>query len=335
MHTHRRTAVLALLLMISLLAGFGGPGAPIRAQDDDPPDHPLTEEQLAWLDRAHEAIQNLRAATNYTSTSAGTYSVHLTLRLGDDMLTGSEFQSWKRTQTTFPGDPDTIAGMVMSEQMTREFGTSEDEAIHYRLSAEVRWIDGVLYVQATPIDPGPDTPDIPAGWIIVEDPEEYPALSSLNLNDFIDESSIFDNLDAMRAAALDVTWEAVTLDDGSPADQITIIFGLEALFNEVYDLSDEEVAQWEMLFASSTDEEFVIQVTMIVGADGLPISYTGTLTCRLLGIDATDFFSDSVPEGTTLDWENETTVESTITAVNTPADPITVPEALAGVSSQD
>jgi hypothetical protein len=312
------------LIMVALIVGLSAPGVAIRpahAQDDD---QPLTEEQHQWLERIQQALANLDALTNYTVTHTGSAFSELTLRLGGDTLTGTQAQSWQRTQTTFPGDPDNITAAITSTYSVVEFGAAE--ALSFGLVAEVRWVDGVLYVNVTPLDVGTALPEFPIGWIVVTDSDDYPELTSLQLDNIIDETSIFDDIDVLDGIIEDVIVGAVTLDDGAPADQITVIFNRDIIFVENYGLSAADQAQWRALFDSADSLDVTIRATIAIDADMLPVRYGSDLTWRIDGTDAAAMYPDSVPADTTLDLRAETTQESIIIAVNEALDPAAAPE---------
>jgi hypothetical protein len=326
-HAHR-TAVLALL--ITLILGLAVPGVPVhtaRAQDDDPPGSTLTEEQVGWLQRIHEAVLNRDSLANYSMTFTGTSFTTFTLRLSDDTLTGSQSESWQHTQTVFPGDPANILAAITSTSSTLEFVA--DAPVSYGLLAEARLVDGILYVNATPLVVDPGTPDVPEGWIIVDNPADYSAFSSLRLDDLLDEESIFYDLDTIVGMAEDVIWQPVTLADGTPADQITVTFNLDLIFTDTYGLSDEQQARWRTLFDSAAHLETTIRATMVIDQNDLPVRYASELVWQIDGTDAARFFPDEVPAGTSLDLHLESALESAITAVNAPVDPVTAPEEIA------
>ncbi|MBN1563254.1 MAG: hypothetical protein JXA10_05410 [Anaerolineae bacterium] len=328
----RRLTVYVLLLLVILSLPGIAPHT-VRAQDGDSPNSTLTEEQLAWLTYAHEAIVKLDTLTNYTMTHSGTMHIDLTLRQGSESLAGSQSESWQRTQTVFPGDPATIEAALTSTSSTVEFGAAE--ATSYGLVAEARFVEGVLYVTITPLATGADLSQLPTGWIVVDDPENYPALASLQLDDLIDDEPLFTDLDALVSTAQDVTWEAVTLADGSAADQITVVFGVEFIFTDAYDLSVEDQARWRAVLDSASAAEIGITITVTIDQDGLPVLYVGKLQWQIVGADAAGFFAAELPTGTLLDLVMESAQESTLIAYDEPRIPAVAPDEFTDPATQD
>ena len=314
-----RSIMSVVWVLVVVVVGFV---PSVSAQDG------LSDEQLALLDRVAEARSKYQAYTSLTRAITGSETQDITITLGDVTQTQSSVQSWESTATyVMPeGETDNVTMTVTgSSEMTQGESTAA-----YTITAEVRLVDGVTYVNAAYETPDPSLPEIPAGWIAVEDLEAYPVFDSLQLNDLPlhdDEEEMFDDMDLVKATATDVQVETVTLDDGTSADRITVVFGREGLIAAFE--TQEDVDPTVPALLAVADETSGATLIVTLDAENNPLELTMTLLIQAAGIDANTLSPGQFPEGVLLDFTFSTTQTETLSDFNASVEPVGVPDELA------
>jgi hypothetical protein len=288
----------------------------------------LSDEQLALLDRVAEARAKYQAYTSLTRTTTGSETQDITITLGDLTQVQSSVYQWDSTATYVmaEGEPDNVSMTVTgSSEITQGETTTA-----YTITAEVRLVDGVTYVNAAYETPDPTLPEIPQGWIVVEDPDAYPVFASLQLDSVPlhdEEEELFDDIELVKTTATDVQIEAVTLDDGTSADRITVVLGQEGLVAAFGTQEDADPTALALLSVADDASGATLSVTM--DAENNPLELTMTLLMQAVGVDANTLSPGQFPEGVLLDFAFSTTQTQTLSDFNALFEPVGVPEELA------
>jgi hypothetical protein len=200
--------------------------------------------------------------------------------------------------------------------------SGREEVTTYAASGEARLVDDVFYLNAT-IDEsdGADVPELPEGWFKVENPDDYPFFY---LDDLLDKLSVFDDEDQTRLSAADVTVEPVTLEDGTAADRITVIFRKYALtyfMNE----TDEGIDPLTQALLDAVSDSFEARIAVTLDADNNPLRVETMLSMSAVGVDAHALAPDQFPEGLVMDFHYERSETEDYSAVNAPVEPVSAP----------
>lgn len=318
----RNRLLAGILVAVVALAGWG----PARAQDTA-----LNEEQLALLDRVFSAREQLETYTSYVEEASGSDTQLLTIVIGEQAIEFNEATEWQRTQTVINSED----GKNVSAQL-RAVVSGEDWPA-YTVSAEARYVAGTLYVSAVYVDPGEDLlPPLPEGWLMVEDAkaagDEYPALGALEIDNVTDNepSPLLEDRERFREMATDVQLETITLDDGTQADQITVLFGREALQSVISE--DGENPFQQMLFDALSDASRAA-LTVVMDADNQPLSVHTEFFLAVEEFDATTLNPEEFPAGTTLSFSYTGVDDQRYTQIGESFTPVTAPEEIVEASA--
>jgi len=307
---------LAGLAMVALaLTGWGL----ALAQDGG-----LGDEQRALLDRVFEARARLDTYASYVEENAGSEVQALTIVLGGQALEFNDATEWEQTQTIL----NTEEGQNVTAQI-RATVKGEDWP-DYVVMAEARLVDGTLYVRAAYEDAGKDLlPPLPEGWIVVDDPdappEAYPALEALQLDSLGRDPSnlLLEDQDLFRAVATDVRSEPVALDDGTQAEQISVIINRDGLVTVLAESAEDPFQQ--ALYSALSDASQATLV-LLLDAAGEPLQVRTEFFMAVEEMDATALNPDDFPEGTTLAFTFAGREEMRYSQVNEPFKAVTAPE---------
>jgi hypothetical protein len=317
-----RLFVVGLLVLVALPAGLSA-----RAQDGSG----LSDDQLALLERVRLARENYQAYTSLVEDVTGGQSRELILTAGDNRQSRSTLVTWQRSSQIIR--EETGANIAATATATIiDSGTGVSGQVNSRtrtLNVELRKVDGKVYLQAAygaDTTPGSELPALPEGWFEVESLQDWPVLQELELQDLVEQHSMFDDFDVVKAAVSDVAVAPGTLADGTPADAITLTFdaaGLQTLFGA--GPTDPVMAQ--VLQNLADDSSAVLTVTVDAN-DNLRESIF-EMVLHATGLDGSMFGFDRLPAGAILDFTNELTRHEVYSQINEPFEPASVPEALA------
>lgn len=290
----------------------------VQAQDGDG----LSEEEQALLDRA---IQGIAAGEDYESMVRESHSMMtqgITIILGEDSSSMTTVTELDIVGTRIGHEDE----RNLSATITARVENTRDDTVlsAFTMMAEVRIIEGVLYVQAWYDDPGENAPELPEGWVVVENEDDYPALSPLNLDDLRDDGSndLNDNPEALRDAASSASGE--TTDEG---ETITILIqgtGIATLMGEMPDTNPVFSSLME-----AVDDDDQITYEVLLDADGNLIGGKVDWAMTINDLDPALFGVAQLPEGATLSFSMQNTSDVTYSQINEELEPAVVPEDLA------
>jgi hypothetical protein len=306
---------LGVCLMLLVLVGMSGS---VLAQDG------LTEEQDVLLERVFASRALRDGYSSYVTSSHQTENRSITITLGSVTQTVSEVQNLARTSTVVQGETGRNVSTTLNADVKKTTvpSSGREEVTTYAASGEARLVDDVFYLNAT-IDEsdGADVPELPEGWFKVENPDDYPFFY---LDDFLDKLSVFDDEDQTRLSAADVTVEPVTLEDGTAADRITVIFRKYALtyfMNE----TDEGIDPLTQALLDAVSDSFEARIAVTLDADNNPLRVETMLSMSAVGVDAHALAPDQFPEGLVMDFHYERSETEDYSAVNAPVEPVSAP----------
>jgi hypothetical protein len=294
---------------------------PANAQDGGG----LSAEQEALIDRFVRAQGNLRSYSSYVEEAEGQTEERLTFRLSDQSRFAVSSVVWSRTVTTARSEGLETVEAIISAAVTET--SLQAKTVNYTLEAQARRINETLYVNAAYATPAPDLPELPGGWVIVEDPDSQDIYEHLFLEDLFEHPTPYDNAELLKAAASEVTLERQTLEDGTAVDVITLAFdhaGARQLLAEYQDEEDDP-ALTDLVLEMWSEESF-IRVTLALDANDRPYRFTGDIRFAAVNIDVHALSPDDAPEGMTLDITTQALQMIHYSQFNEPAVPATVPD---------
>lgn len=308
--------LLALGVALSL-SGF----PPALAQDGG-----LTDEQLALLDRVFDAREMVDVLESYVEDSIGIDSQSLVIVLGGQSLELAELTEWAQTQTVI----NAPEGKNVNAQVSASV-TSQGEMV-FSVTGEARLVDGTLYVNAAYDEPSGDLPPLPEGWIVVEDVDligdEFAGLAALQLDSLADDEPpmLLEDRERMRNLASDVFAEVVTLEDGTEAEQITIVFGRQALIDVVLEETDDP---FQVMLFNALSEDSQATLTVVLDAEGRALEVISLIEMIATDIDAAALSPEDFPPGALLSFTFQGSEEQRYSDFDAAVEPVSAPEELA------
>jgi hypothetical protein len=290
----------------------------VQAQDGDG----LSEEEQALLDRA---IQGVEAENDYESLVRESHSIMsqgITIVLGEDSSSMTTVTELDIVGTRIGHEDE----RNLSATITARVENTRDDTVlsAFTMMADVRVVDGVLYVQAWYDDPGENAPELPEGWVIVANEDDYPAFSPLGLDDFLEDDSndLGDNPEALRAAASSVSSE--TTDDG---ESITIAIEGTGIPTLLADMPDSNPVFESLMEVVDDDDQIVYEVLLDEQGNLLGGHVDWAMT--MVDLDPALFGVEQLPEGAALSFSMQNTIDVAYSQINEELEPAVVPEELA------
>lgn len=163
----------------------------------DPTTIPLSPEQLNLLSEIDAADLDQGNWQTYTTVSFNNLFYSESLQLAPDSTLSAQRTTNSTYTTQFQGNPrnpvySSNTLMTIENRETSLFDIEQQLEDSYILTAEVRYIDGRLYVQALRDSGSENLVEMPAfGWHDVTDnPDQFEALNVANLSQFLPEPPI-------------------------------------------------------------------------------------------------------------------------------------------------
>lgn len=308
------------LLILVLLFAFS---TVAFAQEEVPP-----EDYAALAERLSAANEASDAFTSYAVENVTTENQSISVVVGE--FSQNIVSNVERTSnaTVTRGENPSGQGTVTVVASSQEGET----AASYTIEAEVRYVDGVLYVNAAYTESEGDVPELPEGWVEVEDPAFAFEFSSLDLEGFIDlfdddedENDPLESIQELLDAATSVTTFEDEID-GTPVEVFAITLGWEGLLVMMEASGDFDAEDPVMgLFAEAmADQEDVVNVAVALDEDDNMIGMAYGFTMSLAEMDASQL--DPNLEGGTITALIENSEVNEISQLNETFDPVEVPE---------
>jgi hypothetical protein len=311
-----RRWLVSLLVLVALTGG-----ALVRAQEDT--DGHLSGEQRALIDRVVQVHANVSGYRSCHEENDGTDTQAITVILGTATRTVSQSVTFTQSVDLVQIDgEDNIRAEVSAVVM------DWDES-SYTVNAEVRIIDGVLYVNAAFVPPAPEQITLPDGWVIVEDPADLAVYDDLQLGNLVEPSSLYDDAALLKAIVSDVRLEARTLDDGTPVEVITLVFEREGLVLYLRETSGEDADPLSDLLYGAMKPGSYAQAILVIGPDETPLQFEVTSVIETAAVDAQTLAPGQFVDGTKLSIRLEWSGTDAFSQINEPLEPASVPEEFA------
>lgn len=317
---HRLVVVAFVALAMALaLSGWH----PARAQEDG-----LSDEQLALLERIFAAREQLDLFESYVEEGTGSEAQELSVVLGEQSLDLLEAVEWERAQTVINAPERKNVDAQLSSAVT-----SQGEEV-FRVLAEARLVDDTLYVSAAYSEPSEDLPPLPDGWIVLDEEsaetigEQYPAIGALEFGSITsgEASTLLEDQERIRQTASDVTLETITLEDGTEADQITVVFGRDALLGVMTEDTDDPFQLG--LFSGLTDDS-AATLTLVLDGEGRALEVRTRMDLIAVDIDAAALSPEDFPPGALLSFTFQGVEDQRYEQINEAFEPVSAPEDLA------
>jgi hypothetical protein len=327
MHRLCKTGLVLGWLMMVLAGGVWSSVPPTIAQDDP---GGLTEAEQILLERFFEALDKRTTYTNYAQTSFESDVQELTYTIGgiESRLATGQLMETQQIAIRTPEGLDRRVIVSLQWQETTSSGVDT-----YLMSAEIRVVDGVLYIQAAYNDRTGNVPELPTGWIKLENPDDFPAFVTLNLAQYLTERPILYNRDTLIEALSGIRIENTTLEDGQTAESISLAFrgeGFEAAFKSLQAPSapvhDEENPFFSQLFANLQPDSEVL-MSIALDRDNNPLVFAFDIRLNSLPLDLTLINAENFQAGDTIRASLRVRRQVTLVRFNTAkVDPVTIPE---------
>ncbi len=280
--------MLKRILLLSLVALLALASWPVASQAQDGGDgDDLTEYERLLLDRFVDAMLLPQTYENYTQTGV----VKDLQELNYD-LSGQTASISTGTQTAYETDIiNSETGRNVRSIVELQFqDVAPGETTVYALSGEIRVVDNQLYVQADYAGEVPETlPAMPDGWVLVEDTANYPAFAELNLEDYLDTTSIFDDRELLAANLSAINIEAQVIN-GFDVQTISMAFRGEDFIPVFKAMQPADAPAntgtpiFDAIFAN-LGENTEIVMSVAIDAENNPLIYVINITLESNALD--------------------------------------------------
>lgn len=216
--------------------------------------------------------------------------------------------------------------------VTTEIGGAAPLTSGSVMEAELRFVDGTLYVNAVYAESDATSLPLPEGWTVVADPNDptIVALGGLGLKQYLEGDgagivTIQKVLGLFDGLATSASIEDGMLEDGTAVEIITLVYGPDAygLLMKENTGMDESNPTVKMLLENISGDVFTVRVAL--DADEV-IRQVETITVlNMVEVDMANYI-EGFTEGSFMTQENTTTSIMTLGELNGEFEPATVPE---------
>jgi hypothetical protein len=312
----RRQVVVVLVFLVMVLMVI-----PVRAQEGGG----LTDEESRLLDRVFAARDIQRGWSSYVEQANGIETREMALSSGPEAQVQSTVASWDRTSTVIRDGNAFNIQSAMTVTVTNEEAGMNSQS--YTMNADVRLVDRQLYVRAAyDGEPQSGWPSLPEGWVMVRKLSDWPGFQSLNLGDFLQQATPFDNPERLKAVNPTVTLEAGTLDDGTAVEIITVDLDVQAI-QTLFSTSINDSSMKALIDGLGGDTAGVL-LFVLSPDDNRPYQIETRVTLQALGLNAQKFGQGNSPN-TQLDLTTSFLRSESYSQINESFEPAAVPEELA------
>lgn len=317
-----------ILPTVTLLALLGmmfsiSPTLPItHAQDGG-----LTDEQIAMLDRVYTAVDHRDNYTSFNLDIQETRTQSMDISVGGPSFTIEQAVSRTETRTTLRADEQENSQSLV----TLDFAENGlDGQTAYVMEAEIRVVDGVLYLNATYSEATPDLPNLSPGWQAFDQVDSIPSIfNELDLNGYLeeDEDDPFDDRELIERIVSDISVEASETVDGTPVDVITFTIEGDGMREFMAASADEEEAAENPFIGVYASDATVGAVVYTIALDAdnnaLEVSIEWSISVEEFDVSTV---SDQFPPDTILSLELSNARQETVTDINADLEPAVAPE---------
>jgi hypothetical protein len=317
--------LLTATLLLAIVGISTHAAVPAKAQGG------LSEEQVALLERVVAAVQKVDEYSSYVNTETSTLSLDGEVSIATFTQQLLRVQSLEKTTTYVLGDnPNALVVATYSIEESAEAGATSA----YTAEAEVRYVDGTLYLNAAVTDGDAEEASVPDGWVSGDDVEGYGIFDDINLDGLLervgaiepdeDGNSPLEDLEVLEKVTTDVTAEEISLEDGTTATAITISMDFVTLLTEAPESFGGDAPDEASLALFSAFEGSTVEAVVVLGEDDNPISYEMWFEGSLVDFDAGVLSPQAA--GGTLNLNFSFSQSSGLSQVNEEIEPVAAPE---------
>jgi len=303
--------VVVLLLSVGIV--------PVHAQEGRLPD-----QALGLLDRIIEAQQHLEQYDSYVIDGAGEQTQSVAVILGLSSQIAARSTDWEQRVTVVQVAEPNMQSDVSASVMLRDVSPQRHEKTSsFDLNGEARLVGDRLYARADVMQSGPDAPDLPDGWVLVDTPDVLALYADLRLRDLTTGDLPLADRQRVIAAAENIAVERITVN-GTQADRITVDFNRDGLAMLL--LPDGEgVDPLMQAMVDAAGSGFRARLVVTLDDQNNPLAIEMDLFMEAMGVDGSSLMPGEVPQGMTLDFSYSMHDSKTYSQVNTPVEPVPAP----------
>ena len=297
------------------------------AQDGNGEDD-LSEYERLLLDRFVDAMLIPTSYANYTQT--GTVKDLQELKYN---LSGQPASISTGTQTQYETTViNTEVGKNTQTFVTLQYqDVAPDETIVYGMIAEIRIVGNQLYVQVRYAESSAELPVLPEGWTQIENATDYPELIELNLDDYRDPTSIFENRELLAQSLSAINIESQVIS-GVNVQTISMAFR-GADFIPVFKAMQPEDAPantgsplFDAIFANLSENTEIV-MSVAVDGENNPLIFALNIILETTPLDLSTIDAENFTSTDTLVVRLLVQHEDTLATYNTSdIEPILVPK---------
>jgi len=321
MLNRRAGLVLALAVAFSVLAPA------LHAQSE------LSDEDLAAIERVYQTAQTVRL--EYTSyIESGTNTSRISQAIYQEGVLVQQLEQEEILEASaqiIRGDnPNGYYEAVLTQRV--DDGTGPLEAL---VEGEMRYVDGVLYVQAVVVEGQYQGASFYDGFVSFDPtaepaPVEADVYAPFSPEGFqrtvlgeVPEDYIFSNLELLQELTSAVEVSEEVLPDGSTGERITLFFDSEGVVGILEQTGVLEQNAIFAVLATALAPDSGAEVSMVLDAEGLPYSLAVTLNVAASAVDLS--LADPNFAGLTADFSISQTQENFISDIDAEFEPVTAP----------
>jgi hypothetical protein len=300
----------------------------------------LSDEQLALIDRVIAAFDAL-AQNNYTNVGVNGWSETWKASMDGQVAMGAASEGSTTWEAEIIHTDTSVNLLWKNTTQVKSSQINPPSETSYTLEAEVRVIDGAVYVNAAYVEPSPELPAVPKGWIEVTEtsPSEWPGLASLGLERFFDDEpdtisylNFGVSLEELKTVFVEtatvVTSASGTLEDGAPIETIGITLNRDGWLRISPDFDINDPTN-RAIFSGLTSSPRTF--AFILDESGHLVKMVTDTKLDVLGIDISGI--QGAPQGVLLSLNSDSRSINEFSLLTEPLPVIEVPE-LAAQSAQ-
>lgn len=305
--------MLGVVLLVSIIA------YPVHAQEGRLPD-----QALMLVDRVIEAQQRLDQYESYVVDGTGEQTQSVAVVVGLSSQVAARSTDWEQRVTVVQVAEPNMQSDVSAQVTLRDVNVQRQEKTStFSLDGEARLVDDRLYVRADVMQPGPDAPDLPQGWVLVDTPDALALYGDLRLRDLMTRDVPLTDRQRAIAAAENIALEQVSID-GTPADRITIEFDRDGLAMLLWP-DGESIDPVMQAMIAAAGRGFRARLAVTLDAQNNPLAIETDLFVEAMSVDGGTVMPGQVPEGVMLDFSFSLHDSKTYGQVNAPVEPVPAP----------
>ena len=310
------TLLMAMLLVVAVFS------PPVFAQDGP------SKDDLAIVDRAIAAMQATNEYASFKLSIQQREETNASVVVPEVMEQDShELKQLDGNFTIIKGDSPNAAGTITASYNATE---GEETLSAYSIEAEVRYVDDMLYTNAQYVESDASAAPLPEGWVLVDDPANFPELESLGLADLLsgiqeDNSDIVKEFAQMRPYVTSVTVKEDEIN-GVAVEVIFISLGWDGMLQLMNEEEfDPEDPMTQVLADALTGEDDLVTIIIGLDADDTVHGFAFSVDMSIVDLDLRKM-DESLPEGATMSLSVSMSETREYSEVNAEFEPATAPE---------